>query len=74
MLESGSTMADIKGVIIQGEASVITEPTETLRLMREAARRRGTPEDQLPTGARSSAAYIRGVPRKLISWDYDREA
>jgi PPOX class probable F420-dependent enzyme len=72
LLESGTTMADIKGVMIQGEASVITEPDEVLRLMREAARRRGTPEEQLPTEPRPGTAYIRVVRRKVISWDYGR--
>ncbi|MCL6650410.1 MAG: pyridoxamine 5'-phosphate oxidase family protein [Chloroflexi bacterium] len=70
LLEAGSTMQDIKGVLIQGDASVITEPGEVLRLMREAARLRGTPEDQLPTEPRPTAAYIRVERRKVISWDY----
>ena len=74
LVEAGSTMQDIKGVMIQGDASVVTTPDEVLRLMREAARLRGTPEDQLPTEARPSAAYIRVVRRKVISWDYGKGA
>jgi hypothetical protein len=41
--------------------------------MREAARWRGTPEDQLPTEPRPGAAYIRVTPRRIISWDYGKE-
>jgi PPOX class probable F420-dependent enzyme len=72
MLESGGTMQDIKGVVIQGTASVVTAPDEMLRLSREAARKRGTAEEQLPTEPRPGAAYIRVVPVKYLSWDYSR--
>jgi nitroimidazol reductase NimA-like FMN-containing flavoprotein (pyridoxamine 5'-phosphate oxidase superfamily) len=70
MLESGSTMQDIKGICIQGEARVITEPVEMLPLLRASAAARGMPEDQLPTEARPGAAYIEVTPTKVISWDY----
>jgi len=70
MLESGSTMQDIKGICIQGEARVITEPAETLPLLRASMAARGMPEDQLPTEARPGAAYIEVTPTKIISWDY----
>jgi PPOX class probable F420-dependent enzyme len=72
MVESGTTMADIKGVLIQGDATLITEPNEVLRLMREAARRRGTPEDELPAEARPGVAYIKVTRRRVISWDYGK--
>lgn len=70
MLESGSTMQDIKGVCIQGEGQVILDPVAQLPLMREAMRGRGVPEDQLPNEVRPGAAYIRVIPKKVISWDY----
>ncbi|HLB23168.1 MAG TPA: pyridoxamine 5'-phosphate oxidase family protein [Dehalococcoidia bacterium] len=72
MLQSGGSMQDIKGVMIQGTATVVREPGEFLRLAREAARWRGMPEAQWPTEARPGAAYIRVRPRKYISWDYSR--
>jgi hypothetical protein len=72
MLESGSTMKDIRGLMIQGEGSVITEPAEVLRLGREAARARGVPDHELPTEPSPSAAYIRVVPKKYVSWDYGK--
>ncbi len=72
MIESGKTMQDIKGVVIQGEATVLTAPEELLRLAREAARLRGTPEGELPAEPRPGAAYIRVVPVNYLSWDYAR--
>ncbi len=68
MLESGSTMADIKGICIQGVGSVVTDPAELLRLAREGGRRRGIAEDKLPTEPNPTAAYIKVEPRKTISW------
>ena len=74
VLESGSSRRDIKGVLIQGHATVYTDPDHVLRLSREAARLRGLPDDQLPQESRPGAAYIRVEPRRVISWDYGREA
>jgi nitroimidazol reductase NimA-like FMN-containing flavoprotein (pyridoxamine 5'-phosphate oxidase superfamily) len=73
MLESGRSMGDIKGVMIQGEATVFTAQDDILRLSREAARLRGVPGDQLPAEPRPGAAYIRVPRQKVISWDYSRE-
>lgn len=72
LLESGETMQDIKGLMIQGEATVVSAPDELLRLAREAARQRGAPEDRLPTQPPAGAAFVRVTPRKMISWDYAR--
>jgi nitroimidazol reductase NimA-like FMN-containing flavoprotein (pyridoxamine 5'-phosphate oxidase superfamily) len=74
LVQSGSSMQDIKGLMIQGRATVFTEPDDLLRLGREAARWRGVPEEQWPTEARPGAAYIRVTPVKLISWDYGQPA
>ena len=73
LIESGHTMQEIKGLMIQGNADVITEPQELLPLTREAARQRGTPEEELPTESRPGIAYIRVRPHRFISWDYSRE-
>jgi nitroimidazol reductase NimA-like FMN-containing flavoprotein (pyridoxamine 5'-phosphate oxidase superfamily) len=72
-LEAGRTMGDIKGVMIQGDARVYTDPEDLVRLSREGARQRGVPEEELPTEPRPGAAYIGVTPRKIISWDYSRE-
>lgn len=71
-LESGGSMQDIKGVLIQGDATVFTAPADVLRLSREAARARSTPEAQLPVEPRPGVAYIRVQPTRVISWDYSR--
>jgi nitroimidazol reductase NimA-like FMN-containing flavoprotein (pyridoxamine 5'-phosphate oxidase superfamily) len=70
LVESGSTMADIKGAMIQGTATVHRDPQSVLRLMRLAASQRGVPEAELPTEARPGAAYIEVTPVNRISWDY----
>ena len=73
VLESGGTRQDIKGVMIQGKATVYADPENILRLSREAARRRGVAENDFPSEPRPGAAYIRVQPKHVISWDYGRE-
>ena len=73
LLESGSTMGDIKGIMIQGMATVHTGPEETLHYAREAAKGRGVPESQLPTEPRENAAYIRVAPQRYVSWAYSAD-
>ncbi len=72
-LESGSTMRDIKGVMIQGRARVYTDAENLLRLRREAERLRGVPEDQRSQEASPGSAYIEVAPHRVVSWDYGRE-
>ena len=72
LIESGSTMADIKGAMIQGEATVRRGPDKVLELMRKGATLRGVPEDQLPTQARPGSAFIEVRIDKRISWDYSK--
>ena len=74
VLENGSTRQDIKGVMIQGHATVHTDPETALRLSREAARLRGVAEDALPREPRPGVAYIQVQPKRVISWDYSRDA
>ena len=70
LLEDGSTMADIRGVLLQGRARIVREPSEALELAREGARARGVPEPEWPTAPRPGAAYIRMTPVRTRSWDY----
>jgi nitroimidazol reductase NimA-like FMN-containing flavoprotein (pyridoxamine 5'-phosphate oxidase superfamily) len=72
LIESGSSMQDIKGLLIQGEASVVVDDAERLELMREAARQRGTTQEELPSEASAGGAYIRVRRHRVISWDYAR--
>ena len=70
LLEDGSTMADIRGVLLQGRARIVREPGEALELAREGARARGVPESEWPAAPRPGAAYIRMTPVRTLSWDY----
>ena len=70
LLEDGSSMADIRGVMLQGKARVVREADEALLLAREGARARGVPESEWPTAPRPGAAYIRMTPVRTLSWDY----
>ncbi|MEH3139721.1 MAG: pyridoxamine 5'-phosphate oxidase family protein [Mycobacterium kyogaense] len=69
MLEDGSTMSDIRGVMIQGHARVV-RGAEAVELARHGARRRGVPEDELPTEPRPGSAYIYVTPVRTRSWQY----
>jgi nitroimidazol reductase NimA-like FMN-containing flavoprotein (pyridoxamine 5'-phosphate oxidase superfamily) len=72
LFQSGGTMQDIKGVMIQGTGAVIRTPEEFLELSRQAMKWRGVPEGQWPSEARPGAAYIKVTPKKYISWDYSK--
>jgi nitroimidazol reductase NimA-like FMN-containing flavoprotein (pyridoxamine 5'-phosphate oxidase superfamily) len=73
LVESGKTMQDIKGLMIQGDAEIVSDPEAVLPVLRESARRRGAPDDKLPSEAPPGIAYIRIKPTKYISWDYSRQ-
>ena len=73
LLEDGSTMADIRGVMVQGHARIVRESVEALELAREGARARGVPESEWPTEPRPGAAYIRVTPVRTLSWDYGND-
>ena len=70
LLEDGSSMADIRGVMFQGHARIVRERSEALELAREGARVRGVPEPEWPTAPRPGAAYIRMTPVRTVSRDY----
>lgn len=70
MLEHGATMSDIKGVLMQGNATIHREPDEVLHCMRLGARNRGVSEAELPVEARPGSVFIRFTPTRTISWDY----
>lgn len=70
LLESGTSRQDIKGLMVQGTATVHSDPEETLSYAREAARLRGVPEEDLPTEPREGAVYIKVTAARFRSWDY----
>jgi len=74
LLEDGSSMADIRGVMFQGHARIVRDRNESLELARAGARARGVPEADWPTEPRPGAAYIRMTPVRTLSWDYSRPA
>ena len=73
LLESGNSRDNIKGLMVQGIATVHSDPDAIRHYARAAARRRGVPEAELPTEPRPGAAYIRVSPHRLRSWDYAPE-
>ncbi|MEM7341959.1 MAG: pyridoxamine 5'-phosphate oxidase family protein [Actinomycetota bacterium] len=70
VLESGSTMSDIKGAMVQGTATVRRDGDSVLALMRKGASLRGVPDAELPTEPRPGSAYIEVAIERRISWDY----
>ena len=70
LLESGKSRGDIKGLMVQGTATVHSEPSDALYFAREAAKLRGVPEQELPTEPRKDAVYIKVTPQRIRSWDY----
>ena len=71
LLETGGSMDDIKGLLVQGDAEMVTDAAAVLILMREAWKQRGA-EGDAPAEAPPGTAYIRIVPRRYISWDYSK--
>jgi nitroimidazol reductase NimA-like FMN-containing flavoprotein (pyridoxamine 5'-phosphate oxidase superfamily) len=69
LIESGSTMIDLKGLMLQGDADVVRDDAERLRLSHEGARQRGIPEADWPEEVRPSSVYIRVRPVRMVSWD-----
>jgi nitroimidazol reductase NimA-like FMN-containing flavoprotein (pyridoxamine 5'-phosphate oxidase superfamily) len=74
LVEDGQQMADLRGLVIQGDATLIEEPDEVLRLTQTAARKRGVTEDDLPTEVRAGRTYMKVTPRRMRSWDNVKDA
>lgn len=62
---------DLSGVLLQGDLEVVRDPAARLELEREAARRRGLPDDAAPSEARPGAVFLRLRPQRTITWRYD---
>ena len=74
MVERGRKREELIGLMLQGDATLHTRPEEVLHFMRAGAERRGVPEEQLPTEAFAGAAYVSVEIRRMISWDYAKDA
>lgn len=68
-IDEGSGMADLKGVVIRGDAIPVEDPAGCLELTRAGARARGVPEDQLPTEPRPGRTFARVKMDRIASWD-----
>ena len=69
-LESGSTMSDIKGVLLRGTATIVRAPADRLSLHQLAAKQRGVPEESLPQSVSEGSVYIKVTDYKVTSWNY----
>lgn len=68
-IDEGEGMRELKGVVIEGDTELVEDQAQVVELQREAARKRGTPEDQLPTENRGGRPLLKITPRKIASWD-----
>ncbi len=69
LLESGRQGRELVGVMFVGEATVVRERTELLRIKQFLAREKGQAP---PTEVKSGFCYIRIRPHRTISWDRTR--
>ncbi|MGE3961510.1 MAG: pyridoxamine 5'-phosphate oxidase family protein [Dehalococcoidia bacterium] len=71
--DAGTSMADLKGVVIRGTARMVDDPAGCLELTREGARQRGVAEAELPTEARRGRNFAVVKVDKLASWDNTKQ-
>ncbi|MBM4416350.1 MAG: hypothetical protein FJ035_08985 [Chloroflexi bacterium] len=67
LVEDGDTMDSFRGLLIQGDATVIDDDVEKLRIARDAARERGLPEADWPAEP-PRGTLIRIERRRITSW------
>ena len=72
VIEDGKTMSDLQGILFRGDASVVREDEERLKISRLAAKLRGAPEDEWPTTASAGAVFIKVDSPRVTSWDYSK--
>ena len=72
VIEDGKTMSDLRGILFRGDASVVREDEERLKISRLAAKKRDAPEDEWPTTASAGAVFIKVDSPRVTSWDYSK--
>jgi len=72
LIEDGKMMSDLRGILFRGDASVVREDEERLKISRLAAKKRGAPEDEWPTTASAGAVFIKVDSPRVTSWDYSK--
>lgn len=70
VVDSGSSMADLKGAVLQGTAEMIEDYDERVRVAQAGVRKRGIAEADLPTSVAEDRYYLRLRPQKIATWDY----
>lgn len=67
--DTGTGMADLKGVVVRGTARLVEDEAGRLELTREGARARGVAEDELPTEARPGRSFAVVTIEHIASWN-----
>lgn len=81
LAEDGETYSDLRGVMIQGRAEVVTDVESVFATLRQVSVRigaiRGEDGDAVREGLRASArkrCLVRVKPERVVSWDHRKLA
>ncbi len=69
-LDSGTTMKDIKGILLRGNAEIIRDSKQRLALHQMAAKHRGAKNEDLPQTVSEGSVYIKVSDYQTTSWCY----
>ena len=76
LLESGTEYAELKGVQINGNAQLVTDPAEVTELMKAVLRRNHEMDEAMleMAAAQGSKKRIGAIvePTKVVSWDHTK--
>ena len=71
-VEDGTTMSDLRGILLRGNAKVVRDDDERLKISRLAAELRGAPQGDWPKTASVGAVFIEVDSPRVTSWDYSK--
>lgn len=74
LLESGAEMEELRGLLIEGDAQLVEEPAEVLRLSRIARQGRDAIDEEPPSRPPPGLIWARISPRRMRSWDNAKSA
>jgi PPOX class probable F420-dependent enzyme len=77
LVESGEEYAELKGVVIYGEAEIIEDRERIIDTLIAAAGGAGADDPAIREGMKKSAAkraLLRVVPDRIVSWDHSKLA
>ena len=69
-IEDGSSMGELRGVLLRGKAEIVREESSRLEISRLAASQRGVPKHELPEVATPGSVFIKLSSYSITSWDY----